>query len=89
MMPVFCKDYGLKGIWFAIFHSISAFCNAGFDLMGNEVPYNSLVGYYDDWLVNLVIMSLIIIGGLGFIVWDDHTGINFISGNICYRRSWC
>lgn len=39
--------------------------------MGNEVPYNSLIGYYDDWLVNLVIMSLIIIGGLGFIVWDD------------------
>ena len=39
--------------------------------MGHQQPYNSLSGYYDDWLVNLVIMSLIIIGGVGFIVWDD------------------
>ena len=52
-------------------HSISAFCNAGFDLMGQFEPYASLTMYYDDILVNLVIMALIIVGGIGFIVWDD------------------
>ncbi len=68
----FIPDYGFwRGLFYGIFHSISAFCNAGFDLMGNQTPYSSFVSYYDDWLVNLVIMSLIIIGGIGFIVWDD------------------
>ena len=68
----FVPQYGfLRGVFYGIFHSVSAFCNAGFDLMGNLEPYNSFVSYYDDWLVNLVIMSLIIIGGIGFIVWDD------------------
>lgn len=68
----FIPQFGIvKGIFYGIFHSISAFCNAGFDLMGNQAPYSSFVAYYDDWLVNLVIMSLIIIGGIGFIVWDD------------------
>lgn len=68
----FIPRYGLmRGIFYGIFHSISAFCNAGFDLMGNQEPYSSFVGYYDDWLVNLVLMLLIVIGGIGFIVWDD------------------
>lgn len=68
----FIPQYGFwRGIFYSIFHSVSAFCNAGFDLMGHQQPYNSLSAYYDDWLVNLVIMSLIIIGGIGFIVWDD------------------
>jgi len=68
----FIPQYGLlRGIFYGMFHSISAFCNAGFDLMGGTAPYSSFVGYYDDWLVNLVIMSLIVIGGIGFIVWDD------------------
>jgi len=68
----FVPEHGFwKGIYYGIFHSISAFCNAGFDLMGYQVPYNSLVLYYDDWLVNLVIMALIVIGGIGFIVWED------------------
>ncbi|WP_077610506.1 TrkH family potassium uptake protein [Clostridium sp. Marseille-P2415] len=68
----FIPQYGFwKGLFYGIFHAISAFCNAGFDLMGNQKPYSSFVAYYDDWLVNLVIMSLIIIGGIGFIVWDD------------------
>lgn len=68
----FIPDFGVaKGIYYGIFHAISAFCNAGFDLMGAAEPYSSLVAYYDDWIVNLVIMSLIIIGGIGFIVWDD------------------
>lgn len=68
----FIPQFGfLRGLFYGIFHYISAFCNAGFDLMGGQTPYSSFVAYYDDWLVNLVIMSLIIIGGIGFIVWDD------------------
>ena len=68
----FIPQFGFfRGLFYGIFHSISAFCNAGFDLMGGQTPYSSFVAYYDDWLVNLVIMSLIIIGGIGFIVWDD------------------
>ncbi|MEY8515905.1 TrkH family potassium uptake protein [Lachnospiraceae bacterium 29-84] len=72
LMLRFIPQFGWpKGIWYGIFHSISAFCNAGFDLMGQFEPYCSLVQYYDDVLVNLVIMALILLGGLGFIVWDD------------------
>ncbi len=68
----FIPQYGFfRGLYYGVFHSISAFCNAGFDLMGHQAPYNSLTAYYDDWLVNLVIMVLIVIGGIGFIVWDD------------------
>ena len=68
----FVPQYGPgRGIYYSIFHAVSAFCNAGFDLMGWQGPYSSLVRYYNDWLVNLVIMSLIVIGGIGFIVWED------------------
>ena len=64
----FIPDFGIgKGIWFSVFHSISAFCNAGFDLLGNK----SISQYSGDWIVCLTLMSLIIIGGLGFTVWDD------------------
>ena len=64
----FIPDYGMRrGIWFSIFHSISAFCNAGFDLLGE----NSMMAYSSDWLVCGTLMVLIIIGGLGFTVWDD------------------
>ena len=72
MMPVFVKDFGAKGIWMAIFHSISAFCNAGFDLMGTEnVKYASLTYYVSHPLINITIMLLIIIGGIGFLTWED------------------
>ncbi len=72
LMIRFIPQFGwLKGIWYGVFHSISAFCNAGFDLMGQFEPYGSLTMYYDDVLINLVIMALIIVGGIGFIVWDD------------------
>ncbi len=68
----FIPQFGfLRGLFYGIFHSISAFCNAGFDLMGRTGAIQFFVAYYDDWLVNLVIMSLIVIGGIGFIVWDD------------------
>lgn len=64
--------YGKQGVWMSVFHSVSAFCNGGFDLMGQHTgPYSSLTGFVDDWLVNMVIMALIVIGGVGFVVWDD------------------
>lgn len=61
----------LEGVWNGIFHSISAFCNAGFDLMGKQEEYSSLMAYSNDIIVNVTIMVLIIIGGIGFLVWDD------------------
>lgn len=62
----------VKGLYFSVFHSISAFCNAGFDLMGGVTgQYSSLTGSVGDWYVNLIIMLLIFIGGLGFFVWSD------------------
>lgn len=72
MLPVFCKDFGvLKGIWYALFHAISAFCNAGFDLMGSVEQFSSLTGYGANGIINVVIIGLIIIGGIGFLTWDD------------------
>ena len=72
MMPVFWKDFGsLKGTWYAFFHSISAFCNAGFDLMGEREAFSSLTGYSTNGLINVVVMSLIVIGGIGFLTWSD------------------
>lgn len=68
----FCPQMGLlKGIWNSIFHSISAFCNAGFDLMGKFGAFSSLTGYVDNVLVNGTIIMLIILGGIGFVVLDD------------------
>ena len=60
-----------RGIYYAIFHSISAFCNAGFDLMGYYEPYSSFTSYYDDPVVTFTLCALILIGGIGFIVWSD------------------
>ena len=72
LAPAFIKEFGVgKGIWYSFFHSISAFCNAGFDLMGVKEKYSSLTSFSDNILVNIVIMALIIIGGIGFLVWDD------------------
>ena len=68
----FCPQFGLgKGIWYGIFHAVSAFCNAGFDLMGETGAFSSLTGYVGDPLVNLVICLLIVVGGLGFLTWHD------------------
>ena len=72
LLPVFLSDYGLKGIWLSVFHSVSAFCNAGFDILGTAVhAFPSLTGYYGSILINMVIMLLIITGGIGFLTWDD------------------
>ena len=76
----FCPQFGFgKGLWFAVFHSVSAFCNAGFDLMGESGAFSSLVHYSADPLVNIGIMALITIGGIGFFVWDDllQNGLHF------------
>ncbi len=68
-IPVFGAG---KGILYGIFHSVSAFCNGGFDLMGGfSGEYSSLVGFRGDVLINFVIMALIILGGIGFFVWSD------------------
>ena len=68
----FIPRYGvLRGIAFSIFHAVSAFCNAGFDLMGYDEAYSSLVSFEGDVLVNVVVMFLILTGGIGFVVWDD------------------
>ncbi len=72
MAPVFCREFGIgKGLWYAAFHSVSAFCNAGFDLMGDRALYSSLTYFADDPVINLTVMSLIVIGGIGFLTWDD------------------
>ena len=72
LLPVFMGDYGKKGIWMSVFHSISAFCNAGFDILGTDSSmFPSLTGYPGNILINLVIMLLIITGGIGFLTWDD------------------
>ncbi len=60
-----------RGIYYSVFHAISAFCNAGFDLMGYQGEYVSFVSAVDHPLINIPIMALIIFGGLGFIVWVD------------------
>lgn len=72
MAPVFCRDFGpAKGLWMSVFHSVSAFCNAGIDLMGIKEPYSSLTSYIGNPVINLAIMCLIITGGIGFLTWDD------------------
>jgi len=72
LFTVFYEDFGLvKGAWYAIFHSISAFCNAGFDLLGIKVSYASLTAYHGNPVINLTIITLIVVGGIGFLTWED------------------
>ena len=72
LLPVFYHDFGRKGIWMAVFHSISAFCNAGFDILGTPAnPFPSITAYAENPIVNVVIMFLIIAGGIGFLTWED------------------
>lgn len=60
-----------QALWMGIFHAVSAFCNAGFDILGRFQPGSSIAVYAADPVVNLVLMLLIILGGLGFFVWRD------------------
>lgn len=72
MAPVFCREFGFRqGLWYSVFHSVSAFCNAGFDLMGVKTPYSSLTFFKSRPVVQLAVMFLIVTGGIGFITWED------------------
>ena len=72
LYPVFLKEFGaVKAIFYAIFHSVSAFCNAGFDLMGVKAPFSSLTSYSGSILLNVTVVLLILTGGIGFATWDD------------------
>ena len=71
MAPVFVRDFGVRGLWMAVFHSISAFCNAGFDLLGTRSRFSSLTAYTGDPVINGAVMFLIIAGGIGFLTWND------------------
>ena len=72
LMPVFCRDHGVRGVWMAFFHSISAFCNAGFDVMGEQGnEYASLMRYSGSLWIQAVLILLIVTGGLGFLTWED------------------
>lgn len=74
----FSADMGVsQGIYFAVFHSVSAFCNAGFDLFGLFGQLSSVSHYANDIVVNLTLMLLIIIGGIGFLVWNDFISMKF------------
>lgn len=72
LLTRFAPRFGLwKGLWYSIFHAVSAFCNAGFDLMGEGGAFSSLTAFADDPVVNLTIMALIVTGGIGFLTWED------------------
>ena len=80
LLPVFVPIYGWgRGIWFSVFHAVSAFCNAGFDLLGEGIPFSSMTGFAQNALVNVVVILLITVGGIGFLVWNDIRmhGIHF------------
>ena len=72
LLPVFWRSFGFaRGLWYALFHAVSAFCNAGFDLMGVREPFSSVTSYAQNPLLNLTLILLITLGGLGFLVWED------------------
>ena len=72
LMPSFCAAFGLSGVWMSFFHSVSAFCNAGFDVMGGRTgQYSSITFFSDSFGVILPLCLLIMIGGIGFLTWDD------------------
>jgi trk system potassium uptake protein TrkH len=82
LATVFVPLYGpLKGAAFSVFHSVSAFCNAGFDLMGEQGEYSSLTGFAANPVVTLTISLLIILGGIGFFSWKD-----FMDHGLKFRR---
>ena len=72
MLPTFCKEYGAEGIWMSVFHSVSAFCNAGFDLMGTHSgEFGSLTYFAGRAGIVIPVMLLIVTGGIGFLTWHD------------------
>ncbi len=78
MLPVFIPLYGARGIWMSFFHSVSAFCNAGFDIMGADSGrFSSLTSLAENPLLVSAVSLLIIIGGIGFLTWDDFVTHKF------------
>jgi trk system potassium uptake protein TrkH len=80
MAPSLCAKYGLRGIWIAVFLSISAFCNAGFDILGtHDTLFPSLSEFATSPVICLTICWLIIVGGIGFATWSDLSthGLHF------------
>ena len=80
MSPVFVAEHGLaKGIWLSVFTSISAFCNAGFDLNGSHGQFSSMTPYMDNPVIVITLVFLILTGGLGFLTWMDirKNGLKF------------
>ncbi|MBQ7241317.1 MAG: Trk family potassium uptake protein [Firmicutes bacterium] len=72
MLPSFCRQYGFSGIWMSVFHSVSAFCNAGFDIMGAKTgAFSSLTSFAGNPGIVIPIILLIIAGGIGFLTWED------------------
>ncbi len=84
-MIVFVPEYGVRGIWISIFNSVSAFCNAGIDIIAE----NSLCDYAQNPIVNITTCMLIIIGGIGYVVWWDFIRVSSLSkkqGLRCFNR---
>ena len=72
LLPAFCRQFGSRGIWMSVFHSVSAFCNAGFDIMGDRTGlFSSLTSLAADPGIVLPVCLLIITGGIGFLTWED------------------
>ena len=72
LYPCFFKQFGpIRSLWLSLFHSVSAFCNAGFDLLGVHAPFSSLTEYAVSLPINLIIILLILVGGIGFLTWSD------------------
>ncbi len=84
LLPSFCSQFGPQGIWMSLFHSVSAFCNAGFDIMGDKTgPFSSLASYAGNPGIVLPICMLIVTGGIGFLTWEDIAAHRFHFR--CYR----
>ena len=82
LLFAFVPQFGPEGIWVSVFTAVSAFCNAGFDLMGTtDMPFVSLTAYRADPVINLTISALIVVGGIGFLTWDDVR-----SNRLCFHR---
>lgn len=78
MLPTFIKSFGAHGIWMSVFHSVSAFCNAGFDIMGDRTgAFSSLTYYSSNLFIVIPICMLILFGGIGFLTWDDIAANRF------------
>lgn len=100
LLTVFVPQYGGYGCFMAAFFAISAYCNAGFDLLGISSPGTSLLTVQDNWVLNITLMVLVVLGGLGFIVWQDlffyrkrrrlmlHTKVVFIFTGLLLLAGW-